>query len=731
MFRTRFPHYHQLDKMDCGPSCLKMIAKHYGRDYSTQFLREACYIDRQGVSLLGIIDAAEKIGMQTMPVKSTYELLSQDAPLPAIAHWQQNHFIVIYKATDKKIWVADPATGKVVYNKEEFCQHWISGSHQGEEEGVLLFLEPRPDFYKSEWNEDESSSSIHFLLKYLKGYGKFFIQLILGLLVGSIISLIFPFLTQAIVDFGINHQDIGFIYTVLLAQLLLFAGSVSVNMIRGWILLHISTRLNITIISDFLRKLMKLPISFFDSKNLGDILQRIRDHDRIESFLTSSSLEVMFSLFNLLVFGIVLAIYSFKILLVFAIGTSLYLAWVLLFLNKRKKIDYKRFNQLATTQSNEVQLVQGMQEIKLNNCERQRRWEWEGIQAKLFKINVASLTLNQYQNGGATFINEFKNIFITFLAAQAVINGEITLGMMLAISFIIGQLNAPIIQFVNFILSAQDAKISLERLREIHNRPEEESNIEEAYLVPQRKDIVLKEVNFRYDNPHNDWVLHRLNLRIPYGKTTAIVGASGSGKTTLLKLLLKFYNPEEGNIFLGSTPLKNISSRAWRDRCGVVMQDGFLFSDSIARNIALTDDVIDKNKLVEAVDIANIREFIEELPLNYNTKIGGEGLSISQGQKQRILIARAIYKNPDFFFFDEATSSLDAKNEKAITEKLAAYTKGKTSIVIAHRLSTVKDADQIIVLEKGEIKELGTHQELTQKKALYYELVKNQLELGN
>lgn len=731
MFKTRFPHYHQLDRMDCGPSCLKMVAKHYGREYSTQFLRESCYIDRQGVSLLGIIDAAEKIGLQATPVKATYELLATQAPLPAIAHWQQNHFVVVYKVTDKKVWVSDPATGRVAYTKEEFCQHWVSGTYQGEEEGVLLFLDPRPDFYKSEWDDEQTDSSIHFLLKYLAGYRKFFLQLILGLFVGSIISLIFPFLTQAIVDFGINHQDLGFIYTILLAQLLLFAGKISVDIIRGWILLHISTRLNITIISDFLRKLMKLPISFFDSKNLGDILQRIRDHDRIENFLTSSSLEVLFSLFNLLVFGLVLAIYSLKILLVFAIGTSLYLAWVVLFLNKRRKIDYKRFNQLANTQSNEVQLVQGMQEIKLNNCERQRRWEWEGIQAKLFKIQVASLTLHQYQSGGAIFINEFKNIVITFLAAQSVIQGEITLGMMLAISFIIGQLNAPVLQFVSFILSAQDAKISLERLREVHNRQEEESNIQEAFVVPEKQDLVIRDLSFRYNNPHNDWVLKDIHLRIPYGKTTAIVGASGSGKTTLLKLLLKFYDPEVGTIQLGNTPLKNISNRSWRDSCGVVMQDGFLFSDTIARNIALTDEVIDKNRLVEAVDIANIRAFIEELPLNYNTKIGGEGLSMSQGQKQRMLIARAIYKNPDFFFFDEATSSLDAKNEKAITEKLATYTQGKTSLVIAHRLSTVKEADQIVVLDKGAIAEMGTHQELTKKRGLYYELVKNQLELGN
>ncbi|NJO03182.1 MAG: peptidase domain-containing ABC transporter [Bacteroidia bacterium] len=730
MFKTRFPHYQQLDMMDCGPSCLKMIAKHYGKDYSTPFLREQSYIDRQGVSLYGISEAAEKIGLHAIPVKATYELLLEEAPLPAIAHWRQNHFVVVYKVRKNQVWVADPATGRVRYSREEFCQYWISNRHQGEDEGVLLLLEPTPAFYQAEQEEKVPSKGWTLIFQYLTPYRKFLIQLFLGLLVGSMIALAFPFLTQAIVDFGINHQDMGFVYTLLIAQLMLFVGKISVDIIRSWILLYVGTRLNITILSDFLRKLMKLPVAFFDSKNLGDILQRIRDHDRIEMFLSATTLEVLFSLFNLLVFSLVLAIYDLRILLVFTLGTVVYIGWLVIFLKKRRNIDYKKFNQLASTQSNEVQLVQGMAEIKLNNCEKQKRWEWERIQAQLFKTNISAMILSQYQSSGALFINELKNIFILFLAAKAVIDGQITLGMMMAITYIVGQLNAPVIQLINFILQAQDAKISLERLQEIHNRPEEDEKQEEAFLIPEQADIRIQKLSFRYNDPGKEWILHDVNLTIPYGKTTAIVGASGSGKTTLLKLFLKFYEPEEGKIMLGKTPLKNLNIRAWRDRCGVVMQDGFIFSDTIARNIALTDEIIDKERLREAVEVANIRTFIEELSLNYNTRIGAEGLSLSQGQKQRLLIARAVYKNPDFFFFDEATSSLDANNEREITEKLQQYTHGKTTVVIAHRLSTVKEADQIVVLNNGKIQEIGTHLELADSKGLYYELVKNQLELG-
>ncbi|MFT6960521.1 MAG: ATP-binding cassette subfamily B protein [Flammeovirgaceae bacterium] len=726
----KFTHYTQLDQMDCGPTCLKMVAKHYGKELSIQYLREEAHIDRQGVSLLGIADAAEKVGFRTMAVKTNFETLVEEAPFPCIAHWNQQHFVVVYRIETDKVYVADPANALLVYTKEEFCKSWI-GKGQ-DDEGILLLLETTPEFHAEEFmGELPEKTSFRFLFQYLTPYKKLIFQVFLGLLAGSVLALVLPFLTQALVDFGINKQDIGFVYTVLVAQVALFFGKTAIEVIRSWILLHISARVNIFIISDFLIKLMKLPISFFDSKNLGDILQRMQDHERIKHFLTSSSLSFLFSVVSFLIFSVVLLIYSVEIFIIFLVGSALYVSWILFFMKRRRELDFKRFNQASSNQSNEVQLVQGMQEIKLNNCEKQKRWEWEGIQVKLFKISLSSLALAQYQNAGGGFLNELKNILITFWAAKEVIDGNMTLGMMLATQQILGQLNAPVLQFVTFIQEAQDAKISLERLGEIHNKPDEDEQTTTAMLIPENKDLKLQNVDFRYGDPNADFVLEKLSLTIPHGKTTAIVGASGSGKTTLLKLLLKFYDPESGEIKLGETPLKSLDSKLWRAKVGSVMQDGFIFSDSIARNIALGEETINTEQLLFACEVANIRSFIEELPLNYNTKIGGDGIGLSQGQKQRVMIARAVYKNPDYLFFDEATSALDANNEKEITQKIEAFTQNKTVIVIAHRLSTVKNADQIIVLDKGKIAEIGTHKDLVKQKGLYFELVKNQLELGN
>lgn len=754
-----FPHYTQHDAMDCGPTCLRMVAKHYGKHYNLQTLRERSHITREGVSMLGISRAAESIGFRTMGVKLTFDQLLVEAPLPAIVHWNQEHFVVVYKITGKKgkevVHVSDPAGGLLKYPRKEFEKCWISvyedpipsisnqllvtdivdhrsvenSRIEGVQRGVALLLEPTPEFYAGK-DEKLNRRSFGFLFSYLKPYHKMVVQLILGLLLGSLLQLLFPFLTQSIVDQGIGNRNIGFIFLVLIAQLVLTLSRVSVEFIRGWILLHLGTRINVSLISDFLAKLMRLPMRYFDTKLTGDLMQRIGDHRRIESFLTGTSLSVVFSLMNLIIFGAVLLFYSPQIFLVFFAGSTFYTVWVWLFLKKRAELDHRRFAQMAANQSNIIQLIQGMQEIKLSGCEQQKRWEWEGIQARLFRVGVKGLALSQYQQSGAVLINEVKNIVITVLAAKSVVDGHITLGMMLAIQYIIGQLNSPIDQLIGFINVTQDARISLDRIGEIHLRSDEEdADAPGITEIPKDSSIAIKDLSFRYDGPDSELVLNNVSIDIPTGKQTAIVGTSGSGKTTLVKLLLGFYPALSGEIQLGVNRLEIYNLHRWREECGVVMQDGFIFSDSIARNIAPGVEVIDRNKLLEAARIANIAEFISTLPLGYNTKIGGEGHGLSQGQKQRILIARAVYKDPKYLFLDEATNALDANNEKVIMENLQEFIKGRTSVVVAHRLSTVKNADQIIVLEKGKVVEVGTHKELSKKKGAYYTLVKNQLEL--
>lgn len=715
--------------MDCGPSCLRMIAKHYGKSYSLQKLRELAYISREGVSMQGISDAAETIGFRTLGVKIPFETLVEEVDLPCIAHWNQNHFVVIYKITKHKVYVADPASQLVTYKKEEFLKSWVSDASS--KEGIVLVLTVTPDFYT--YNTDKAGASakkgFNYLFKYLFAYKKMLIQLALGLLAGSLLQLVFPFLTQSVVDKGVQNQDIQFIYLVLLAQLMLFIGRTAIELIRGWILLHMSSRINISLVADFFIKLMRLPIAFFDSKMTGDIMQRIGDHYRIESFLTSQSLNVLFSFFNFIIFSIVLIFYNLSIFLVFSVGSVLYFLWIVYFLKRRAELDARRFSQGSTNQSKTMELVNGMQEIKLHNAERQKRWEWEQIQIKVFKTSVDGLGLSQIQNTGSSLINEVKNMLITFLSAKLVIDGQITLGMMLSISYIIGQLNAPVMQMIGFVQSWQDAKLSLERLSEIHEREDEETSVESKQKEIEIKDIVLKNVFFRYVGNGED-VLKNINLTVPANKVTAIVGTSGSGKTTLLKLLLQFYKPTQGEITIGHVPIEGISINTWRHHCGVVMQEGYIFSDTIANNIAVGAEVIDAKKLKAAVNTANIKEYIDELPLGYQTKIGAEGNGLSTGQKQRMLIARAVYKNPAILLFDEATSALDANNEKVIMTNLARFFENRTVLVIAHRLSTVKNADQIVVLEKGEIVEIGNHQELVNKKGNYYELIKNQLELS-
>lgn len=798
-----FKHYQQRDAMDCGPTCLRMVAKHHGRLYPLPLLRDWCFIDREGVSLAGISEAAERVGLRTMAVRIDFEMLAENAPLPCIVHWNQNHFIVVYRCTTTQVWVADPGAGKFKLSKSEFLQGWTpkqsapqiafeslsadsiqeieggfiqsnnNSSAQAnrvvferkppeiaiQQKGIALLIEPTPDFYteddddgnfKSAWNTEDTNFS--FLLAYLRPYKRLVVQLGLGLLAGSGLQLLFPLLTQAVIDVGIEQHNLSFVYIVLAGQVMLFLSQAAVEFIRAWILLHISTRINIALISDFLLKLLQLPIGFFETKTTGDLMQRIGDHHRIEQFLTGQSLNTLFSLFNLVVFGAVILGYNPLIFCIVMGVNGLYGAWIYLFLKRRKELDYKRFNLSARNQGQLMELIGGVQEIKLANAERSKRWEWERTQARLFATSVQGLGLEQWQQAGGMLLQQAKDVLITFIAAKAVIDGSLTLGMMLALQYIVAQLNSPLQQLIGFVRGAQDAKISLERLSEIHINASENSNTTTAhndFSLPQTaaenltgannadksdaESNALRTANlsFRYGSSASPLVLNDLSLLIPRGKTTAIVGSSGSGKTTLLKLLLKFYPPSSGNIAVGSSDFAQLDNAAWRAKCGVVMQDGYIFSDTIARNIALGDENIDYALLNHAAEVANIREFVKELPQGWQTKIGSDGLGLSGGQKQRLLIARAVYKHPDYVFFDEATSSLDAHNERVIMENLAAFCAGRTVVVVAHRLSTVKNADQIVVLEKGKIAELGTHTELTAKRGAYYNLVKNQLELGN
>lgn len=739
----RFPRYTQLDAMDCGPTCLKMVARHYGRTHSLQHLRQLCHLTKNGVSMLGISEAAEAIGMRSQGVRIDLKQLAEEAPLPCILHWNNQHFVVCYKvkAHGKRqkggsgaytFYIADPANGKVRLSQADFEPRWLRKSTDGIRFGTALLLEPTPAFYDNDEHTAEAGQvGLGYFFRYLLPYKAQLFQLLLATSFITFIQLLLPFLSQSMVDNGIGFGNTDLITLILIAQFVLYFTQFGTECIRGWIMLHTTTRINISLVSDFLLKLMRLPLRNFDTKKIGDIMQRVGDNDRIQTFLTGQSVNVFFSLASFLVFGIILAYYNVAILLVFLTGNALYVGWVMLFLRYRRELDNRRFSQASAEQNSLIELIYGMQEIKMNNCERQKRWNWERIQARLFRISMKGLAVSQCQQSGASVLSQTTNLLISYIAARSVVSGQMTLGMMTVQSYIVGQLTSPLNQFISFVQSLQDARISLERLAEVHSQQNEDAQ-GEALLsaMPCEEDIHIRGLWFNYDGADRDYVLQDINLDIPANKTTAIVGASGSGKTTLTKLMLGFYSPNKGEIRIGNTPLERINPRTWRSHAGVVMQDGYIFSDTIAGNIAVGEEQIDWQRLREAASVANIMGFVEEQPLGFETQIGMEGKGLSSGQKQRILIARAVYKNPRFVFFDEATNALDTTNERQIMQQLSQFLKTRTTVVVAHRLSTVQTADNIVVVDGGRIVEQGTHHDLLNRRGHYYTLVKNQLTMG-
>lgn len=731
MLKRDFPFFPQLDRSDCGASCLRMISKYYSKNVSQHELRESISVTKEGATLLGISQAAEFIGFRTVGAKITFEVLKSSTILPCVCFWNQAHFVIVYKINREKVYVADPAIGLLTYKTNEFLKCWISSFSNETASGIVLALQPGPNFYSKSANplggQFRVKNALSELVQYLRPHKRLMFLLLFGLSMGSIIQWTLPFFTQSIVDIGISNQNMRFIVVILIGQLIMHTSMFANVFVQQLISIQLGTRINISAISDFLSKLFTLPLSFFEGRIVGDLLKRIEDHYKVEQFLSTTLFSFVFASLTLFVFATVLFLYSEFVFIIFAFSSLVYICYILIFLRKRRQIDYKRFQQLAVNESNLIQIIHGIIEIKLNNSETFKKWEWEKIQARVFKANIATLKLSQYQAAGGQFINSVKNLLITAITGFAVINNEMTLGMMMAVQFMLGQINAPVNEFVNFVQKWQDAKIALERINEVKAiSTREDGRGKSTQLSKTSQDITLEGVTFSY-GPSSDNALNDLNLTIPANQVTAIVGPSGSGKTTLLKLLLKFYSPTKGTIVIGNDDFSSIGAFEWRRACGVVMQDGYIFGDTIARNIALSDEVIDYEKLYQAAKSAFIHDFVASLPLNYDSNIGAGGVGLSQGQRQRLLIARALYKRPTFIMLDEATSSLDANSERAIMDNMKGIFHGRTVLIIAHRLSTIKCADQIVVMDRGTITEIGTHDTLIRLQGEYFNLVQNQL----
>ena len=721
----RFPYEYQLDAMDCGPAALKIIAKYFGKYYSLQYLRDLCGITREGVSFLDLSYGAEKVGLHTLAVKADIKDLILKVPLPCIVHWNNSHFIVVYKCTKSKVYVSDPAKGLIKYSVEEFKKGWYK---DGDSTGALLAIEPMADFLQRDLEEKtERKKTFENIFGYFAPYKRNFATIFVVMLIATALQGVLPFISKAVIDVGIQTRDLDFINLVLIANIVIILSVTISSVVRDWLLLHITARVNIALISDYLIKLMQLPVTFFENKMIGDILQRAQDHERIRDFIMNSSLNLVFSALTFITFGVILLVFNPVIFYLFISGSILYVFWVLAFLKVRKKLDWEYFDLISKNQSYWVETVSAISDIKINNYEKQKRWKWENIQARLYKVNLKVLNVTNFQNMGAQFINSIKNLAIIFYCAKAVIVGEITFGVMISAQFIIGMLNAPLSQFVGFIISAQYAKISFLRINEIHQmKDEEEVLVGNTMILPKSKSLLLRNIVFQY-TPNAPFVLKQITLAIPEGKTTAIVGGSGSGKSTLLKLLMRLCHPTHGDILIGNMNISNLSLREWRNHCGVVMQDGKIFNDTILNNIVLDDENINHENLSEAVRIAHIAEEIEQMPQGYLTKIGEVGRGLSGGQKQRILIARALYKAPPYLFLDEATNALDAINEHKIVQALNHAFEKRTVVVIAHRLSTIMHAHQIVVMRDGFITEVGNHQQLMAKEGHYADLAQKQM----